>query len=424
MMRIFRIEEREKYSEVLNRELEFEEYIEKVRPIVEDVAENGDEALLRYTEIFDGVKISSISVKEEEIENAYESIDEELLNAIYYAHDNIYAFHKKQMPPKIWFEEIRKGIFVGQKISPLRTVGIYVPGGRAAYPSSVLMNAVPASVAGVRNIVMCTPPSRDGTIHPLTLVAADIAGVDEIYRVGGAQAIAAMAYGTESVREVDKIVGPGNIYVTAAKILVRGKCEIDFPAGPSEVLILADESSSPRLVASEILSQAEHDPMAQSIALLNSERMAETVREIVESEARGSPRSEILSESLKNSLILLYSSKDEAINFINDYAPEHLVLMTSDPLEDLEKVENAGAVFLGDFSPVASGDYCSGANHVLPTNGASRIYSGLNVEHFIKRISVQHITEEGLRNMKDAVIKLAEAEGLYEHAKSVKWRFE
>lgn len=424
MIRTFRIQEREKYSEMLKREIDFGDYLEKVRPIVEDVAENGDEAILRYTESFDGVRLSSITVTEEEIESAYEVVDEELLDALYYAHDNIYALHKKQMPPKIWFEEVRKGVFVGQKISPLRTVGIYVPGGRASYPSSVLMNAVPASVAGVKNIVMCTPPSKDGGVHPLTLVAADIAGVDEIYRVGGAQAIAGMAYGTESIREVEKIVGPGNIYVTAAKILVREKCEIDFPAGPSEVLVLADESSSPKLIASEILSQAEHDPMAQSIALLNSERMAETVSRIVENEVRSSPRSEILSKSLENSLILLYSSKEEAINFINDYAPEHLVLMTLNPLEDLERIENAGAVFLGDYSPVASGDYCSGANHVLPTNGGARIYSGLNIEHFIKRISIQHITEEGLKNMKDAIIKLAEAEGLYEHAKSVRWRFE
>jgi len=424
MMKIFRLEDREKYSELLKRELNIEGFLEKVRPIVEDVAENGDEALLKYTEIFDDVRLSSIIISEEEIEKAYELVDEELIDALYYAYDNIHAFHQRQMPKKIWFEEIRKGVFVGQKISPLRSVGIYVPGGRAAYPSSVLMNAVPAAVAGVKQIVMCTPPSKTGEVHPLTLVAADIAGVDEIYRVGGAQAIAAMAYGTESVKEVDKIVGPGNIYVTAAKMLVRNVCEIDFSAGPSEVLVLADESASPKFIASEILAQAEHDPMAQSLALLNSEELAKRVKEIVVSEAQKSPREEILSESLKNSLILIYSSREEALEFVNEYAAEHLVIMTRNPLEDLEKVENAGAVFLGDYSPVASGDYASGSNHVLPTGGGARIFGGLNVEHFIKRISVQHLTPDGLREMGDVIVKLAEAEGFYEHAKSVRWRFE
>jgi|Deesub1362B_J571_1020462.scaffolds.fasta_scaffold00013_166 histidinol dehydrogenase len=424
MIQIFKLEEREKYSELLKREINLEEYVEKVKPIIEDVAENGDEALLKYTEMFDGVKISSIRVSEEEIERAYELVDESLVNALYYAYDNIHAFHQKQMSKKIWLEEIRRGVFVGQKISPLKTVGIYVPGGKASYPSSVFMNSVPAIVAGVKHVVMCTPPSSNGEVNPLTLVAADIAGVDEVYRVGGAQAIAAMAYGTESVREVEKIVGPGNIYVTAAKLAIRGICEIDFPAGPSEVMILADESANPKLVASEILAQAEHDPMAQSIALVNSEDLGKKIKEIVESEISKSLRSEILISSLRNSLIIVYSSIEDAVEFVNDYAPEHLVIMTKNPMREMEFVENAGAIFLGTYSPVASGDYASGSNHVLPTNGGAKIYSGLNVEHFIKRILIQYLTEEGLKEIKDIIVRLAEAEGLHEHAKSVKWRFE
>jgi histidinol dehydrogenase len=339
------------------------------------------------------------------------------------AASNIQKFHEKQKSSD-WYAEISEGITLGQKITPLKRVGAYVPGGRAAYPSTALMTIIPARVAGVDEITVCTPPRSDGSIHPLTLAACHIAGADHIFKVGGVQAIAAMTYGTATIPKVDKIVGPGNAYVTAAKILVRNECEIDFPAGPSEVLIIADETADPSNIAWDLLAQCEHDPKATSILTTTSPSLATKVEEIITTELENCEREEIIKQSLQNAAILTASTMNECIEFSNNFAPEHLEIITRNPQEVLEKIQHAGSIFIGNYAPVSAGDYASGTNHVLPTAGYARAYSGLNIDHFTKKTTIQIINKKGLATLKDTIIHLAEAEGLYAHAKAVKKRFE
>ncbi len=407
---------------LLSREMGIQDVLPQVNEILMDVGEKGDEALLRYTQKFDGARLKDLRVTQEEIAEAYGVVDEKLLASLEQAAMNILAFHYEQMEKDLWFTEVSPGVIVGQKVVPLDSVGAYIPGGRAAYPSSALMNVIPARVAGVPRIVACTPPKADGTVNPLTLVAADMAGADEIYKLGGVQAIAAMAFGTETIARVNKIVGPGNIYVTAAKMLVRGTVEIDFPAGPSEVLIIADRCANPAVLALDMIAQAEHDPQSIAVLVTEDELLANAVAEEVEIAAKKAARAEIVSQSLEHSAVLLASSMAEAVDFANAFAPEHLEIITTDPMAVLRNINHAGSVFLGGYTPVAAGDYASGTNHVLPTSGYARTFSGLNVDHFTKKITVQMITDQGLLSLESTITSLAEAEGLKAHAESVRKR--
>jgi len=394
-----------------------------VSSIIVNVRSKGDVSLREYTQRFDGAIIEDIEVSKEDIEKAYDSIDREIIKHLKIAAGNIRKFHEAQMPEKIWFMELVPGIEVGQKITALKTVGAYVPGGRASYPSTALMTIIPAKVAGVRNVVMCTPPRPDGTVNPLTLAAAKIAGADHVYRVGGVQAVAAMAYGTESVMKVDKIVGPGNVYVTAAKMQIRDLADIDFPAGPSEVLIIADDSAHPAMIAADMIAQAEHDPNAISVLVTTSEKLAYDVREEVFNQVNSTLRKEIISLSLKNAGILIADSIQECIEFSNSFAPEHLEIITINDDFVLNRIEHAGSIFIGKYAPVPVGDYASGTNHVLPTAGYARMYSGLNLMHFLKISSIQRISKDGLSSIQDTVITLAEKEGLNAHADAIRIRF-
>jgi histidinol dehydrogenase len=394
-----------------------------VSSILTDVRSEGDAALRKYTQRFDGANIDAIEVSKDEIEKAYKSIDEDLIKHLEIAASNIRKFHEAQMPDKIWFMQLSPGIELGQKVTALASVGAYVPGGRASYPSTALMTIIPAKVAGVRKVVMCTPPGPDGRVNPLTLAAAKVAGADHVYRVGGVQAIAAMAYGTESVMKVDKIVGPGNVYVTAAKMQIRDMAEIDFPAGPSEVLIIADDSAYPEMIASDMIAQAEHDPQAVSVLVTTSEKLADMVKEEVLKQAQSTLRKEIVSSSLKNAAILIADSIEQCVDLSNRFAPEHLEIMTENNNATLENIEHAGSIFVGNYAPVPVGDYASGTNHVLPTAGYARMYSGLNIMHFLKVSSIQRISKEGLATIGDTVISLAEKEGLQAHADAVRVRF-
>ncbi len=409
---------------LLSREVGIQDVLPQVNDILMDVGENGDEALISYTKKFDGacIGLQDIRVTQEEIEAAYQAVDERLLDSLMQAAENIVDFHNEQKGKDLWFTEVSPGVIAGQKVVPLDSVGAYVPGGRASYPSSALMSVIPAKVAGVPRIVVCTPPKSDGSMTPLTLVAADMAGADEIYKVGGVQAIAAMAFGTDTIARVNKIVGPGNAYVTAAKMLVRGTVEIDFPAGPSEVLIIADRCADPGVLASDMIAQAEHDPNSMAVLVTEDELLASAVAEEVEISARGAARVEIVTRSLEHSAVLLSSGLAETVDFANAFAPEHLEIITSDPMAVFRNITSAGSVFLGGFTPVAAGDYASGTNHVLPTSGFARVFSGLNVDHFTKKISVQMITDQGLLQLGETIISLAEAEGLKAHAESVRKR--
>lgn len=409
---------------LLSREVGLQEVLPVVNEILMEVGSKGDEALFSYTERFEGARLDELRVMEEEVDAAYESTDERLLESLSTAAENIYAFHNEQLERDLWMMEVAPGVLVGQKVVPLDTVGAYVPGGRAAYPSSALMNVIPAKVAGVPRIAVCTPPRSDGSVPPLTLVAADMAGADEIYKLGGAQAIAAMAIGTQSIERVSKIVGPGNIYVTAAKMLLRGTVEIDFPAGPSEVLILADRTADPGIIACDMIAQAEHDPRAVSVLVSTDDLLASAVAEELKLQAESADRRDIVGQSLDHCAVLTAVDLEEALDFSNAFAPEHLEIMTADPMEALRLVRHAGSVFLGRYTPVAAGDYASGTNHVLPTSGYARISSGLNVDHFTKKITVQMISQEGLLELEDAITSLAEAEGLTAHAESVRRRLE
>ena len=402
------------------------EYEGRVSAIIDDIKGRRDEAVFEYTKKFDGYDLNAdnIIVTEDEIKAAYEEIDAGLVEIIRKALVNIRNYHAKQKRNS-WFDATPDGTILGQKITPLARVGVYVPGGKAAYPSSVLMNVVPAKVAGVDEIIMCTPPGKDGKIYCGTLVAAKEAGVDVIYKVGGAQAIAAMAYGTESVPKVDKIVGPGNIYVALAKKAVYGQVGIDSIAGPSEIMVLADESANPRFVAADLLSQAEHDELASAILVTTSRELAEKVSEETEGFLRELSRRQIIEKSLENyGYILLAKDMDEAVAVVNEIASEHLELVTKDPFQTMTKIRNAGAIFLGEYSSEPLGDYFAGPNHVLPTNGTAKFFSPLEVDDFIKKSSIISYSREALGAIHTDIEKFAQAEGLTAHANSIKVGFE
>lgn len=402
------------------------EYEGRVSAIIDGIKSRRDEAVFEYTKKFDGYDLNAdnIIVTEDEIKAAYEEIDAGLVEIIRKALVNIRNYHAKQKRNS-WFDATPDGTILGQKITPLARVGVYVPGGKAAYPSSVLMNVVPAKVAGVDEIIMCTPPGKDGKIYCGTLVAAKEAGVDVIYKVGGAQAIAAMAYGTESVPKVDKIVGPGNIYVALAKKAVYGQVGIDSIAGPSEIMVLADESANPRFVAADLLSQAEHDELASAILVTTSRELAEKVSEETEGFLRELSRRQIIEKSLENyGYILLAKDMDEAVAVVNEIASEHLELVTKDPFQTMTKIRNAGAIFLGEYSSEPLGDYFAGPNHVLPTNGTAKFFSPLEVDDFIKKSSIISYSREALGAIHTDIEKFAQAEGLTAHANSIKVRFE
>ena len=400
---------------VAGRQQSLDEARGTVQEIIEKVRTRGDAAL---RELSRHVVLTEIAVSDEEREAAYGQVDTRVIEALVEAEARITRFHERQRPRDLWLEEMEEGIVLGVKTTPLDRVGLYVPGGRAPYPSSALMCAVPARVAGVPQICACSPPP----ISPMTLVALDIAGVTEIYRCGGAQAIAAMALGTETIPKVQKIVGPGNIYVTMAKMLLREQVEIDFPAGPSEVAVIADRTADPRIIAWDILAQAEHDPNAACVLITMDRALAERVGREVESLAAASPRKEIIAKALANSGYVTVANMDEAAAVSDAIAPEHLSLQVADPLALLTRVRHAGAIFVGKYAAVACGDYAVGTNHVLPTAGYARTYSGLDVRHFMKTSSVQIIDREGLEAIGDVVEALAEAEGLAAHAASVRER--
>lgn len=406
---------------LFHRMSEIQDVTDTVSRILEDVKSLGDTALYHYTRQFDDVDIHDIEVNHDTVTRSLEIIDPTIIEHLTAAAKNIRIFHLAQMNKPQWFMDISPGITVGQKITPLEAVGAYVPGGRAAYPSTALMTVIPAKVAGVKKVIVCTPPGPDG-VNPLTLAAAHIAGADHIYQVGGVQAVGAMAYGTGSICAVDKIVGPGNIYVTAAKIMVRDCCEIDFPAGPSEILIIADDSADPDLIAADMVAQAEHDPNAVSVLVTTSKDIALKVKNSISKQSAIALRKDIINKSMDNAAVLIAISLDECIDFSNRFAPEHLEIITENDMQVLESITNAGSIFLGQYTPVSAGDYASGTNHVLPTAGYGRIYSGLNVEHFIKRTSIQKISRQGLKTLSDTIISLAEAEGLSAHAEAVRKR--
>ena len=402
------------------------EFESRVNDIIQNVREKRDEAVFEYTLKFDGATIDqdNICVTEEEIKEAYEQVDPKLLDVIRKALVNIRDYHTKQKQYS-WFDSDESGIILGQKVTPLKTVGVYVPGGKAVYPSSVLMNVIPAKVAGVSNIIMTTPCGKDGKVYPSTLVAAKEAGVDAIYKVGGAQAIAALAFGTESIPKVDKIVGPGNIYVALAKKAVFGYVSIDSIAGPSEIMVLADETANPRFVAADLLSQAEHDEMASAILVTTSEALAEQVSVEVDKFVTTLSRKEIIRKSLDNyGYILVADTMQDAIDTVNEIASEHLELVTKNPFETMTKIRNAGAIFIGEYSSEPLGDYFAGPNHVLPTNGTAKFFSPLSVDDFIKKSSIISYSREALEPVYKDIVQFAECEKLTAHANSIRVRFE
>lgn len=402
------------------------EFESRVNDIIQNVREKRDEAIFEYTLKFDGATINqdNIRVTEEEIKEAYEQVDPKLLDVIRKALVNIRDYHTKQKQYS-WFDSDESGIILGQKVTPLKTVGVYVPGGKAVYPSSVLMNVIPAKVAGVSNIIMTTPCGKDGKVYPSTLVAAKEAGVDAIYKVGGAQAIAALAFGTESIPKVDKIVGPGNIYVALAKKAVFGYVSIDSIAGPSEIMVLADETANPRFVAADLLSQAEHDEMASAILVTTSEALAEQVSVEVDKFVTTLSRKEIIQKSLDNyGYILVADTMQDAIDTVNEIASEHLELVTKNPFETMTKIRNAGAIFIGEYSSEPLGDYFAGPNHVLPTNGTAKFFSPLSVDDFIKKSSIISYSREALKPVYKDIVQFAECEKLTAHANSIRVRFE
>ena len=429
-MRIVALDKESKQS-ILNDLLKrspnnYSQYESTVNQIIEKVRAEGDKALFDYTLQFDKFALSAenIRVTKEEIAEAYAQMDENLIDVIRQSAENIRAFHQKQLRNS-WFDAKPDGTILGMKITAIERAGVYVPGGKAAYPSSVLMNVIPAKVAGVDEIIMTTPPGKDGMVNPGTLVAADIAGVDTIYKVGGAQAIAAMAFGTQSVPKVDKITGPGNIFVALAKKAVYGYVSIDSIAGPSEILVLADETANPRYVAADLLSQAEHDEMASAILVTTSETLAEQVSMEVDKFVATLSRKEIIQKSLDNfGYILIAEDMDEAIEAANEIAPEHMEIVTANPFEDMMKVKNAGAIFIGEYSSEPLGDYFAGPNHVLPTNGTAKFFSALSVDDFIKKSSIIYYSREALQRVHKDIEYFAKAEQLTAHANSIAVRFE
>ena len=404
----------------------YDAYTETVQEIVDRVKAEGDAAVFDYTKKFDKAEINAdnIRVTEAEIKEAMEAVDPHLLEVMKKSMENIRRYHEKQRRNS-WFDSQPDGTILGQKITALESAGVYVPGGKAAYPSSVLMNIIPAEVAGVKRIVMVTPPGKDGKVNPVTLTAAHLAGATEVYKVGGAQAIAALAYGTESIPKVDKIVGPGNIYVALAKKAVYGNVSIDSIAGPSEILVLADETANPRFVAADLLSQAEHDELASAILITTSQELAEKVSEEVDGFLKVLSRSDIISKSLDNfGYILVTDSHQEAIDTVDAIAPEHLEIVTKNPFEDMMKVHNAGAIFLGENSSEPLGDYFAGPNHILPTNGTAKFFSPLSVDDFVKKSSIIYYSREALSEIHEDIESFAKSESLTAHANSIAVRFE
>ncbi len=405
---------------------QYAEYEERVAAILLEVKEKKDIAIFDFTKRFDGADITSetIEVTEEEIKEAYESVDDSLIAIIRKAKENITVYHEKQRQYS-WFDSKPDGTMLGQKVTPLQRVGVYVPGGKAVYPSSVLMNILPAKVAGVDEIIMTTPPGKDGKVNPNTLVAAKEAGADRVFKVGGAQAIGALAYGTESIPKVDKIVGPGNIYVALAKKAVYGHVSIDSIAGPSEILVIADETANPRYVAADLLSQAEHDELASAILVTTSEELAKKVSDEVDVFVEELSRTEIMRKSLDNyGYILVADTMEDVIDIANEIASEHLEIMTKNPFDVMMKVRNAGAIFVGEYSSEPLGDYFAGPNHVLPTNGTAKFFSPLSVDDFIKKSSIIAYSKEALEKIHVDIEQFAEAEQLTAHANSIKVRFE
>ncbi len=398
-----------------NRESKVGQVEDTVREIVENVRQNGDKALRELAKKFDKVDLKEIAVSRDEIEEVYEKVSPELVEELENAAYNIQRFHEMQMPAGMWLREVEPGITLGVKSTPLERVGCYIPGGRASYPSTVLMTAIPAKVAGVDEVVMCTP----APINPLTLVAADVAGVDEIYKSGGAQAVAAMALGTESIEPVQKIVGPGNVFVTGAKMMLRNKVDIDFPAGPSEVGVLADGDADVDFVAADLVAQAEHDPSSACLLVTDDPDLPDKVWKVMEGIIAKAPRREIIEKAMNNSGYIVAEDMDLAVEIMNGIAPEHLSIQVRDPLDVLGKIRNAGSIFVGPYTPVAAGDYASGTNHVLPTSGHAATCSGLNVSHFMKTSTVQILSKEGLASLAPTIEALAEAEGLFAHRDSV-----
>ncbi len=402
------------------------QYEKTVSEIVESVKADGDEAVFAYTKKFDNFDLNAdnIRVTKEEIEEAYGQIDKELVDVYRRAAENIREFHAKQLRNS-WFDARPDGSILGQRVTPIDKAGVYVPGGKAAYPSSVLMNIIPAKVAGVNRIIMTTPCSREGKVNPGTLVAADIAGADMIFKVGGAQAIAAMAFGTRSIPRVDKITGPGNIFVALAKKAVYGHVSIDSVAGPSEILVIADETANPRYVAADLLSQAEHDELASAILITTSRELAEKVSEQAAIFTNELSRKEIIQKSLDNyGYILIARDMEEAVDAANEIASEHLEILTKNPFDTMTKIKNAGAIFLGEYSSEPLGDYFAGPNHILPTNGTAKFFSPLNVDDFLKKSSIISYSREALEKAHKDIEAFAESEGLTAHANSVKVRFE
>ncbi len=404
----------------------YDQYAESVNAIVEDVKKRKDQALFEYTKKFDGADLNSsnIRVTEEEIQEALNTIDAKLLEVMKKAMKNIRAYHEKQKQYS-WFDSQPNGTMLGQKVTALESVGVYVPGGKASYPSSVLMNIIPAEVAGVERIVMVTPPGKDGKVNPVTLAAAHIAGATEVYKVGGAQAVAALAFGTESIPRVNKIVGPGNIYVALAKKAVYGHVSIDSIAGPSEILVIADETANPRFVAADLLSQAEHDELASAILVTTSQELAQKVSKEIEEFLKTLSRREILEKSLNNyGYLLVVDTLEDAIDTANEIASEHLEIVTKNPFEVMTKIKNAGAIFIGEYSSEPLGDYFAGPNHVLPTNGTAKFFSPLGVDDYIKKSSIIYYSKEALEPIHKDIIQFAESEQLTAHANSIRVRFE
>lgn len=429
-MRIIQLEEESKKNileDLLKRDPNhYSNYECSVMAIVKDVKERRDEALFEYTRKFDGAELTgdTVQVTQEEIQEARSHVDPRLLAVMKRSMENIRAYHEKQKRYS-WFDAKPDGTLLGQKVTPLSSVGVYVPGGKASYPSSVLMNIIPAKVAGVPRIVMVTPPDKDGNINPVTLIAAHLAGATEVYKVGGAQAVAALAFGTESIPRVNKIVGPGNIFVALAKKAVYGHVSVDSIAGPSEILVLADETANPRYVAADLLSQAEHDELASAICVTTSMDLAKKVSEEVDGFLKQLSRRDILEQSLKNyGYILVADTMEDAISVTNEIASEHLEIVTKNPFEVMTKIQNAGAIFLGPYSSEPLGDYFAGPNHVLPTNGTAKFFSPLGVDDYIKKSSIIYYSKEALEPVHQDIETFAEAEQLTAHANSIRVRFE
>lgn len=416
----------EKLKSVMERSMEdISSIYEDMRNVVVDVKKRGDAvALEHYRKHKDNISPSDLEVTGKEIQDAYELVDAKVVDALKTAARNITKFHEAELERNMWSIEVKEGILAGRITRPMDIVGCYIPGGTAAYPSSVLMTVLPAKVAGVDQIVAVTPPGKGMVANPYTLVAADIAGCDRVFKVGGPWGVAGLAYGTETMPRVHKIVGPGNKYVTAAKMLVYGQVDIDSPAGPSESLILADQTGDPELIALDFLSQVEHDPDSAAVLVTTEEKLARSVCKIINREYDSLPRKEILESSLtKHSYVLIAKDMEQAIDFTNEYAAEHLQVMTQDPFITLNKIKHAGSIFLGPYAPVPVGDYASGTNHVLPTGQCARMFSGLSVDDFIKKPTFQYLSKKGLYDLKDTIVTLAKAEGLPIHARAVEARF-